>query len=201
MTFHLLRSTGKPAALGVAIVLGVAGCGAASRPAVRGLTAPRCGSSQLAARVGFIGAALGHEGVSVYLRNRSNSPCLLDGYPSLQMLAASGSPISTQTKTGPSYTIAPMKPERVLLLPRRWATFFIGVTDATGYGTDTCPTSTRVAIAAPGDATAITIAMHLSAYGGDVDHVRCGEVFVSPVIAGRHQRSEPESAHNSSGHH
>lgn len=124
----------------------------------------------------------------MYLRNDSDAPCRLDGYPTLRMLTAGDRRIPSQTSTRPSYTIPPMKPHRVLLSRGQSATFFIGVTDETGYGTRRCPVSTRVAIALPSTQTTITIGMHLSAYGGSVEHLRCGEVSVSPLIAGRHPR-------------
>lgn len=147
-----------------------------------------CRSSQLTARVGFIGAALGHMGVSVYLANHSGLRCVLDGYPSLQMLTATGRRLPTFTSTGPSYTIPPMKPHRVLLSEEASATLFIGVADGTGIP-DNCPASTRVAITPPGDKASITIGLRLPAYGGPTHQIRCGTVSVSPVIAGIHKRT------------
>jgi hypothetical protein len=143
----------------------------------------------MTARVGFIGAALGHQAITVFLTNDSNLRCLLDGYPRVQMLTAGSQRIPTETDTGPSYTIPPMRPGRVLLSRNESATFFVGITDATGYGTDSCPVSTWVAITLPRDKIPIMLKMRLSAYGGIVQHVRCGQVSVSPVIAGVHRRT------------
>lgn len=149
--------------------------------------APTCTRSRLAARVGFVGAAAGHQSVSVYLTNASRSRCTLDGYPTLQMLTASGRQIPTTTDTRPSYTILPTKARRVSLVPEGSATFFIGVTDTTG-GYEDCPTSARVAITLPGNRAPITIALRIAAYSGSVQHTHCGLMFVSPVIAGIHKR-------------
>ena len=135
-----------------------------------------------------MGVALGHEGISVYLSNDSGSRCMLDGYPTLQMLTATGRRIPTVSSTGPSYTIPPMKPRQVLLPLRASATFFIGITDATAFDY-ACPVSTRVAITPPGNKTPLTIDLRLSAYGGSTKDIRCGMVGVSPVIAGIHKRT------------
>lgn len=189
MTIHMGRASRVSALVMGVLALALAGCGHASSGGAGRGRASICTSRQLTARVGFAGAALGHEGIAVYLKNDSTSPCVLDGYPSIQMLTLTGRPIPTETSTRPSYTIPDMKPQRVLLSGRRAATFFIGVTDATGYGTGRCPVSARVAITPPGNATAITLALGLSAYGGSIQHLRCGELFVSPVIAGLHRRT------------
>jgi hypothetical protein len=81
-----------------------------------------------------------------------------------------------------------MKPHRVLLSREASATLFIGVADGTGFP-DTCPVSTRVAITLPGNKAPITMDLRLPAYGGPTQHIRCGTVSVSPVVAGIHKRT------------
>ena len=144
----------------------------------------RCASSQLAVTLGEASGALGHIGQVVHFRNRSSVRCTLHGYPGVQMLDAAGTPIPTTVRRGIAYTV-PRVPERVVTLARgAKASFDIGYADATGYGNEQCPTSARVAITPPNDAAALTIAWRLQPYGGDIPHLRCGEITVSPVFAG-----------------
>jgi hypothetical protein len=150
--------------------------------------ASTCPSNRLTAQVGFIGAAAGNEGISVYLTNDSGSRCTLDGYPTVQMLGAGGRRIRTVEHKGSSYTIPPMEAHRVSLSSRGSATFFIGVQDGTGF-TYHCPAASRVAISPPGAARPIIIELQLPAYGGATSSARCGGVSVSPVIAGIHKRT------------
>ncbi len=132
--------------------------------------------------------AAGSIGVSVYLTNVSGSRCVLLGYPDLQMLTATNRLIPTMTHHGPAMTVPSIKARPVSLAPGGSATFYTGYSDVTGYGANHCPISTRVAITPPRDKTAIVIDWRLSLYGGSVQHVQCGGVNVSPVIAGIHRR-------------
>jgi hypothetical protein len=145
-----------------------------------------CHADQLAARLGRGGVATGSVGMSVYLTNVSGSRCVLAGYPSLQMLTLAMRPIPTTTHHGPAMTVPPIRPRLVSLPAGGSATFYAGYSDATGYGTDQCPTASRVAVALPHDTTSIVIGWRLAPYGGSLQHVRCGMVSVSPIIAGIH---------------
>ena len=122
--------------------------------------------------------------MSVYLTNVTSSRCVLAGYPNLQMLTSAMRPIPTTTHHGPEMTVPPIRSRLVSLPAGGSATFCVGYSDATGYGTDQCPTARRVAIALPHDATLIVIGWRLEPYGGSLQHVRCGMVSVSPIIAG-----------------
>lgn len=149
---------------------------------------PRCAGNQLRARLGPSGVGLGHVGVSAYLKNVSSSRCLLYGYATLQMLGRAGRPIPTITERPPGYTVPLIKPRPVVLTSGASATFYAGYDDATGYGDEHCPLSTRVAITLPDDSTPITIRWRLSPYGGSTQRVHCGGVYVSAVMAGIHRR-------------
>lgn len=148
----------------------------------------RCSTNQLTARLGPGGVALGSAGMSVYLTNVSKSRCALRGYPDLQMLTSSGRAIPTVTHDGPAMTVPAVKPRVVSLRPGGSATFFAGYADGTGFGTDHCPASTRVAITLPANTKPIIVVWRLAPYGGSVQHVRCGSISVSPVIPGIHRR-------------
>jgi hypothetical protein len=80
--------------------------------------------------------------------------------------------------------VQPLRARLVTLAPGHHASFFVGFADATGYGLDKCPASARVEIIPPNDHAPITIAWRLQPYGGSTEHLRCGEITVSPVVPG-----------------
>ena len=152
-------------------------------PSASTLVIPRCLTAQLRVTPGTSEGALGHIGVVVHFTNRSRSTCELHGYPGMQMLDAAGKPIPTSVQRGIAYTV-PKVPERaVKLTPGGEASFDLGYSDSTGYGDEKCPTSTRVEITPPNDFKPLTIAWRIEPYGGDIPHLKCGEITVSPVFA------------------
>ncbi len=147
--------------------------------------AGRCLTAQLQVRLGRAGVALGHVGQVVSFRNVSHSTCTLYGYPGLQMLDAKGRPIRTQVLRGVAYTVPAMPEHLVSLAPGGEASFDLGFDDATGYGLESCPTSSRVELTPPNAYRPITIAWRIQPYGGGtIQHLRCGQITVSPVFAG-----------------
>ena len=144
----------------------------------------RCHPSQLIVRIGHEGAAAGHIGVEVRFQNVSARACTLYGYPGLQMLDAAGRPLPTEVHRGRAYTVPNVAERLVTLRPRAGAAFDAGWDDATGYGRKQCPTSTRVLITPPDAYQSIKIAWRIQPYGGgSVQHLRCGQITVSPVFA------------------
>jgi hypothetical protein len=144
----------------------------------------RCLTAQLTVAPGQGGVAAGSIGQVVHFTNVSHGTCSLYGYPGMLMLDAAGRPLATEVHRGASVTVTPLPVRLVDLLPGHEASFNIGYADGTGYGTEHCPTSTRVEITPPNDYKALTIAWKLQPYGGDIPHLRCGEITVSPVFAG-----------------
>jgi hypothetical protein len=146
----------------------------------------RCHSSQLRVKLGWAEGALGHIGQLVSFENVSATTCTLYGYPGLQMLDAGGKPIKTRVLRGIAYTV-PLVPERdVSLSPGHEASFDLGYDDGTGYGNERCPTSARVEVTPPNAYEPITVRWRMRPYGGGtIQHLRCGQITVSPVFAGR----------------
>jgi hypothetical protein len=144
----------------------------------------RCLLSELSVKPGQGGAAAGSIGQVVHFTNVSHATCTLDGYPGLQMLGAAGKPIATEVHRGSSVTVQALPVRLVNLLPGRVASFNLGYSDGTGFGNEKCPTSTRVEITPPNDYSHFTIAWALQPYGGDIPHLECGLITVSPVFAG-----------------
>jgi hypothetical protein len=143
-----------------------------------------CAAPQLAVTLGSPQGAAGSIAQTVHFENVSSARCTLEGYPALLMLGAAGTPLATEEHRGPSVTVPSIAPRLVTLAPGAKASFDIGYSDATGYANERCPTSARVAIIPPEDTKPITIAWRLEPYGGDIPHLRCGEIAVSPVYPG-----------------
>jgi hypothetical protein len=146
---------------------------------------PRCLTSQLSVKPGSSEGAAGSIGQVVHFENISRSRCGLLGYPGMLMLDASGRPLATEVHRGSSGTVAARAVRLVVLAAGGEASFDLGYADSTGYGNERCPTSARVEITPPNDFAHLTISWHLQPYGGDIPHLECGEITVSPVFAGR----------------
>jgi hypothetical protein len=73
----------------------------------------------------------------------------------------------------------------VKLLPGTRAAFSLRFAHATGYGSASCPTSTSLEITPPNSYHSITVTGsggQVQAYGGTVSNLKCGEIFVQPVV-------------------
>lgn len=149
----------------------------------------RCHAAGLTVAEADNGAAAGSLSARVTFTNTSGATCTLSGYPGMQMLDAQGNALPTTVHRGAASSVPPVPERTVTLVPGAMASFVAGWADATGYSGDTCPTSTRVEITAPNDYTSITIAWAIAPYGGTVQHLRCGQIAVSPVYAGSGQPS------------
>lgn len=158
---------------------------AAARAAAAMSSTASCTASQLAVELGSSDAAMGHIGQVVSFKNISTTTCALKGYPGVKMFGAAGQPIPTEVSDGPSY-IVPVLPEKtVVLTAGSEASFDVGYSDATGYGTAVCPTSAQVAVTPPNARQAITVSWRIQPYGGStIAKLQCGQIAVSPVYAG-----------------
>src|SRR5579862_2745452 len=171
------------ASIGVVALL-VADAAAQAQIRTGTLARHRCFSSQLAAKLGPAGVALGHAGQVVRFKNISRTICTLSGYPGLQMLNAAGHPIRTQVLHGIAYTVPSVRERVVTLAPGAAASFDLGYDDGTGYANERCPTSSRVQITPPHAHRPITISWRIQPYGGgSIAHLRCGQITVSAVFA------------------
>ena len=126
------------------------------------------------------GGAAGSMGLTYELTNTSGSACHLDGYPGLQLLDASGRPLSTAVSPRPA------SPTEVDLDPGGHAWFAIEFPTQTGYGNLTCPRSTYLAVTPPNNTTPLRVAGaggEIAAYGGTTQDLRCGQIATTPVLA------------------
>jgi hypothetical protein len=161
----------------------LAACGAASTPPPSSSpqSLARCTSGDLRVEIGVANVAMGHVGQQIRLKNVSHASCTLTGYPRLQMLDATGAPITTRLHFGADYIVPAIPVRTITLAPKAAAGFLVGYEDATGYATASCPTSSTIKIFAPHDATALIVHWHLTPYGGSVTALRCGIITVSPI--------------------
>jgi uncharacterized protein DUF4232 len=139
----------------------------------------RCQPGQLSATLVPLGAATGHVGAQIVLRNVSATPCHLVGFPGLQMLSANGAPLPTITHWGGSFLFPALGPRLVGLTPAQTASFDLAYTD---IPTDNlpyqqaCPAAATLVITPPDDVTSLRATAEIAPCEGDLD--------VSPVVPG-----------------
>jgi hypothetical protein len=125
------------------------------------------------------GGAAGSLGITYMFTNTSATACTLTGFPGLQLLNASGQPLTTTTIRNTE------TPSAVTLQPGRQAWFDIEFPTQTGFGSLQCPTSAALAVIPPNDTTALVVrgsGGQIGAYGGDIPHLMCGNINVSPIL-------------------
>lgn len=118
--------------------------------------------------------------MTVSLTNVSSTTCTLQGYPGMQLLAASGSSLPTQVVRGGTQfpaAAANQSPALVTLAPQQVATFSLVYEDVPVGNETTCPTSAKAEITPPNDVGHGVITLAISPCNG-------GTVHVSPVYAG-----------------
>jgi hypothetical protein len=126
------------------------------------------------------GGAAGSLGITYMFTNTSATTCTLGGFPGLQLLGASGQPLQTTTIRNSE------TPSIVTLQSGGHAWFDIEFPTQTGFGSLQCPTSAALAVIPPNDTTAVVVrgsGGQISPYGGDIPHLMCGNIDVSPVLA------------------
>ncbi len=98
--------------------------------------------------VGSQGAAGTFE-LTFALRNSSTSACPMDGYPSAQLLDASGTELPTHVVSGGNYQFTNFSPAPVQLAPGATAYFNLAYSDVPTGGETTCPTAAQIEVTPP----------------------------------------------------
>ena len=135
----------------------------------------RCATSALTGSVLGSSGAAGTIETTVGLRSTAATPCTLGGYPGLQMLAGSGSPLPTAVVRKGSYSFTSMAPTTVTLAPGQSAYFNIGYSDVPVGSETACPTSASVQVTPPNALDHLVMTATLAPCGG-------GTLVVSPVF-------------------
>ena len=136
----------------------------------------RCPTSDLNASVIGSGGAAGTIELTIALRSSSSTPCILGGYPGLQLLAASGASLPTTVVRKGSYPFTAMPPTTVTLSTGQSADFNIGYGDVPVGNETSCPSASSMEITPPGATDHLVLVASLAPCSG-------GTVVVSPVFA------------------
>ena len=135
----------------------------------------RCATTALTAAVAGSSGAAGTIETTVALTSTSAAPCVLGGYPGLQLQTASGSPLPTTVVRKGSYSFTAMAPTTVTVTPGGSAYFNIGYSDVPVGTETTCPTSASVQVTPPNAFDHLVMTAALAPCGG-------GTLVVSPVF-------------------
>jgi hypothetical protein len=156
------------AALVGLVGLALAGCGSSQSPshsATSAATPPHsagaphrsggCSGSQLTLSYAGTEGATGHLELHVAVRNSSQSPCLLRGYPRARLLNGAGRPLPMRVgRRDGFFTDTEAKPRMVALKPGASAHFGISLVTNNEYrGARVCRTAAAAMLSAPGSGT------------------------------------------------
>ncbi len=187
------RLFGAGVAAGVVLLIGIVAVSLSPivrRPAALPSASPstsatrQCQVDDLVATSESVGSALGNGGAIVRLENVSGLACVVAGYPAIQLVSASGAPMTTvvtQAIEG-DYLFPAMPITQVLLGAADVAAFQIGYPENPS-GADTslpldvaCPPASRLNIVLAGLSDLLAVALEIAPCEGHVN--------VSPIHAG-----------------
>jgi hypothetical protein len=131
-----------------------------------------CATGALTASVVGSSGAAGTIETTVALKSTSTSPCVLSGYPGLQLLGTNGAALATTVVRKGNYGFTAMAPTTVTLTDGQSAFFNIGYSDVPA-GTASCPSSTSLSLTPPNALDHVVVQASLSP---------CGAIAVSPVF-------------------
>jgi hypothetical protein len=136
-----------------------------------------CATDQLVATVAGGDGAAGTIESTVALHNTSTRSCMLGGYPTLQMVDASGANMPTITVNGGRYPMTSQSQTMVTVAPGGWASFNIVYSDVPTGNETTCPTSASLKITTPATFDPWTVHASLTPCSG-------GTLVASPFLSG-----------------
>ncbi len=146
----------------VLLTLALAGCGSSQSRSSTSAQAPPhsagaphttgCSGSQLALSYSGTEGATGHLELHVAVRNNSQSPCVLRGYPSARLLNGAGRPLPLHVgRRDGFFPDTEAKPRSVALNPGASAHFGISVVTNNEYkGARVCRRAAAAMLSAPG---------------------------------------------------
>ena len=150
------------AAAAALLALALAGCGSSqTRSATSAATPPHsagaphttgCAASQLTLSYSGTEGAMGHLEVHVAVRNRSQTACLLRGYPGARLLNGAGRALPLRVARGHGFfPDTESKPRAVSLTPGATAHFGLSLITNNEYkGARVCRTAAAAMLSAPG---------------------------------------------------
>lgn len=114
--------------------------------------------------------------MTVALKSLSPHPCVLGGYPSLQMLAAGGSQLPTIVVRKGNYSFTAMPPSVVTITTGESVYFNLGYSDVPTGSETSCPVAASLEVTPPNSYTSLSLVARLGPCNG-------GTITVSPVFA------------------
>lgn len=135
-----------------------------------------CPTSALAASVHGSSGAAGTIEMTVALKSLSPHPCVLGGYPGLQMLAAGGSQLPTIVVRKGNYSFTAMPPSVVTITTGESVYFNLGYSDVPTGSETSCPVAASLEVTPPNSYTSLSLVARLGPCNG-------GTITVSPVFA------------------
>jgi hypothetical protein len=133
-----------------------------------------CTGRELQAQLKIAAASDGRRTAALGLRNKSSSPCTVDGYPDLQLLASGADPISTSPVHIGAKTRVSVAPGATAWSALSWSV----VAGSGDPSTGACgPTVSKVAVFAPDD----TVELDVPFSAGSV--CQHGRIEVGPLKA------------------
>ncbi len=148
--------------------------GSSSTTTTSGLT--RCATSALTGSVAGSSGAAGTIETTVALKSTAAGPCVLGGYPGLQMLSSAGTALATAVVRKGNYSFTSMAPTTVTVAGGQSVYFNIGYSDVPAGNETTCPSSASLEVTPPNATDHLVMAATLAPCSG-------GMVTVSPVFA------------------
>ncbi len=136
----------------------------------------RCATAALQGSVVGSSGAAGTIETTVALKSTAAAACILGGYPGLQLLGPSGSPLPTKVVRGGSYGFTTIAPTIVTLAQGQSAYFNIGYSDVPVGNETSCPSSGALEVTPPNAFDHLLLTVTLSPCGG-------GTLVVSPVFS------------------
>ena len=135
----------------------------------------RCATTALSGSVVGSSGAAGTIEATVALKSTATAPCVLGGYPGLQMLNASGGSLPTRVVRKGSYSFTAMAPTTVTLTSGQSVYFNIGYSDVPAGSETSCPTSASLEVTPPNATDHLVMTATLAPCGA-------GTLVVSPVF-------------------
>lgn len=160
------RSSGPPSVPATTSVPPTTSAPASSGSPGSSAAVTACAASQLAGSVEGEQGGAGTLEVTVALRNTGSTPCTMDGYPGLQLLAADGSAQPSSVQPGGPLPFESVAPSTVSLTAGGIAYVNIGFSDVPAAGQTSCPTAAAVALTPPGATGHLRIPVQVQACGG-----------------------------------
>jgi hypothetical protein len=161
--------------------VGVLSVGALLAVATPGLSSstrasPRCRTSQLQLVASFYGEAVGSFMQTFTFTNASQQKCQLRGWPSLKLETKSRHPVPVALRRVRQSTPPAPASMTAVLAAGGAASFDVYGADWNHGANRSCPETTTVLIAPPGNHATLSVAVRMP---------NCGLVYIAPLIAGR----------------